>query len=128
MAASISSEEQVFMTALGKRITALRKETGLTQVQLAQALNVSQQAVQSWEAGRRRIQISVLPAVARLLSVSLEDLLGGAPDRTPRKRGRASSLEQQLQVISQLPRNRQKLVSEILDAVITQAQQAGADS
>ncbi|MFP1820960.1 helix-turn-helix domain-containing protein [Lonsdalea quercina] len=124
----MSSEEQVFMTALGKRITALRKETGLTQVQLAQALNVSQQAVQSWEAGRRRIQISVLPAVARLLSVSLEDLLGGAPDRTPRKRGRASSLEQQLQVISQLPRNRQKLVSEILDAVITQAQQAGADS
>ncbi|MFP1771186.1 helix-turn-helix transcriptional regulator, partial [Lonsdalea quercina] len=59
MAASISSEEQVFMTASGKRITILRKEAGLTQVQLAQALNVSQQAVQSWEAGRRRIQISV---------------------------------------------------------------------
>ncbi|MFP1951058.1 helix-turn-helix domain-containing protein [Lonsdalea quercina] len=115
------------MTALGKRITALRKEAGLTQVQLAQALNVSQQAVQSWEAGRRRIQISVLPAVARLLSVSLEDLLGGTPDRTPCKRGPASRLEQQIQVISQLPRSRQKLVSEMLDAVITQAQQAGTD-
>ncbi|MFP1764350.1 helix-turn-helix domain-containing protein [Lonsdalea quercina] len=96
-------------------------------MQLAQTLNVSQQAVQSWEAGRRRIQISVLPAVARLLSVSLEDLLGGAPDRTPRKRGPASRLEQQIQVISQLPRSRQKLVSEMLDAVITQAQQAGTD-
>ncbi|MFP1778136.1 helix-turn-helix transcriptional regulator [Lonsdalea quercina] len=57
MAASISSEEQVFMTALGKRITALRKETGLTQVQLAQALNVSQQAVQSWEAGSTHTDI-----------------------------------------------------------------------
>ncbi|MFP1874052.1 helix-turn-helix domain-containing protein [Lonsdalea quercina] len=115
MAASISSEEQVFMTALGKRITALRKETGLTQVQLAQALNVSQQAVQSWEAGKRRIQISVLPAVARLLSVSLEDLLGGAPDRTPRKRGPASRLEQQIQVISQLPCNRQERTVERQD-------------
>ncbi|MFP1727471.1 helix-turn-helix domain-containing protein [Lonsdalea quercina] len=96
-------------------------------MQLAQTLNVSQQAVQSWEAGRRRIQISVLPAVARLLSVSLENLLGGAPDRTPRKRGPASWLEQQIQVISQLPLSRQKLVSEMLDAVITQAQQAGTD-
>ncbi|MFP1890271.1 helix-turn-helix domain-containing protein [Lonsdalea quercina] len=124
----MSSEEQVFMTALGKRITALRKETGLTQVQLAQALNVSQQAVQSWEAGRRRIQIPILPAVAKILSVHLEGLLGEEAENASRKRGRASSLEQQLQVISQLPRNRQKLVSEILDAVITQAQQAGADS
>ncbi|MFP1869343.1 helix-turn-helix domain-containing protein [Lonsdalea quercina] len=106
------------MTALGKRITALRMEARLTQVQLAQALNVSQQAVQSWEAGRRRIQISVLPAVARLLSVSLEDLLGGAPDRTPRKRGPASRLEQQIQVISQLQKTKQKFVTEMLDNVI----------
>ncbi|MFP1787608.1 helix-turn-helix transcriptional regulator [Lonsdalea quercina] len=106
----------------------MRKETGLTQVQLAQALNVSQQAVQSWEAGRRRIQIPILPAVAKILSVHLEGLLGEEAENASRKRGRASSLEQQLQVISQLPRNRQKLVSEMLDAVITQAQQAGADS
>ncbi|WP_410438317.1 helix-turn-helix domain-containing protein [Lonsdalea quercina] len=106
------------MTALGKRITALRKEAGLTQVQLAQALNVSQQAVQSWEAGRRRIQISILPAVARLLSVSLEDLRGGAPNRTPRKCGPASRLEQQIQVISQLQKTKQKFVTEMLDNVI----------
>ncbi|WP_236883896.1 helix-turn-helix domain-containing protein [Dickeya fangzhongdai] len=127
MAASISSEEQIFMTELGKRITALRKDAGLTQVQLAQALNVSQQAVQSWESGRRRIQISVLPAVARQLSVSLDALLGDSHTPPPRKRGPASRLEQQIQVIGQLPRSRQKLVSEMLDAVIAQAQQAGAD-
>lgn len=128
MAASISSEEQVFMTALGNRISALRKDAGLTQAQMAEALNVSQQAVQSWEAGRRRIQIPVLPAVARLLSVSLEGLLGEEAENTPRKRGPASRLEQQIAVISQLPKARQKMVSEMLDAVIAQAvQQAEAD-
>jgi len=58
----------------------------LTQVPMTQAPGVSQQAVQSWEAGRRRIQISVLPAVAKLLSVSLEELLGEETERTPRKR------------------------------------------
>ncbi|MGV7963945.1 helix-turn-helix transcriptional regulator [Photorhabdus tasmaniensis] len=123
MAASISSEEQVFMMTLGQRISALRKHAGLTQAQLAQALNVSQQAVQSWEAGRRRIQISVLPEIAKLLSVSLEELFGEEIDATPRKRGPASRLEQQIQIISQLPRAKQKLVSEMLDAVIAQAQQ-----
>ncbi|WP_226019875.1 helix-turn-helix domain-containing protein [Serratia symbiotica] len=128
MAASISSEEQLFMIALGNRITALRKDAGLTQTQLAQALNVSQQAVQSWEAGRRRIQISVLPAVAGLLSASLETLLGEEIEHTPRKRGPASRLEQQIQIISQLPKSKQKFVSEMLDTVITQAQQAGTDS
>src|SRR5471030_250002 len=127
MAASISSEEQVFMTELGNRITALRKDAGLTQVQLAQALNVSQQAVQSWEAGRRRIQISILPTVAKILSVSLEGLLGEETLMSPRKRGPASRLEQQIQVISQLPKSKQKFVSEMLDAVIAQAQQAGTD-
>jgi transcriptional regulator with XRE-family HTH domain len=128
MAASISSEEQVFMTELGNRISILRKDAGLTQVQLAQALNVSQQAVQSWEAGRRRIQISILPTVAKILSVSLEGLLGEETLISPRKRGPASRLEQQIQVISQLPKSKQKFVSEMLDAIIAQAQQAGTDS
>ncbi|WP_226020079.1 helix-turn-helix domain-containing protein [Serratia symbiotica] len=127
MAASISSEEQVFMMELGDRISALRKEAGLTQVQMAEALNVSQQAVQSWEAGRRRIQIPILPAVAKILSVSLEGLLGEEAENAPRKRGPASRLEQQIQMIGQLPKSKQKLVSEMLDAVIAQAQQAGTD-
>jgi transcriptional regulator with XRE-family HTH domain len=123
MAAPISSEEQEFMMTLGQRIVALRKHAGLTQAQLAQALNVSQQTVQSWEVGRRRIQISILPEIARQLSVPLDALFGEEYDTTPRKRGPASRLEQQIQIISQLPRAKQKLVSEMLEAVIAQAQQ-----
>ncbi|WP_099336699.1 helix-turn-helix domain-containing protein [Erwinia amylovora] len=127
MAAPVTTEEQIFMAALGKRMTGYRKACGMTQAQMALALDVSQQAVQSWEAGRRRIQISVLPAVAKLLSVSLEGLLGEEADRMPRKRGPASRLEQQIEIISQLPKARQKMVAEMLDAVIAQAQQQEAD-
>lgn len=104
-------------------ISALRKDTGLTQVQRAEALNVSQHAVQSWEAGRRRIPIPVLPAVAKLLSVSLEGLLGEEAENASRQRVPASRLEQQIQMIWQLPKNKQKRVSEMLDDVIAQAQQ-----
>ncbi|MBC3382295.1 helix-turn-helix transcriptional regulator [Serratia fonticola] len=120
--------EQIFIATLGKRMSALRKAASLTQAQMAKELNVSQQAVQSWEAGRRRIQISILPAVAKLLSVSLEGLLGEETEHTPRKRGPASRLEQQIEVISQLPKARQKMVAEMLDAVIAQAQQQETDS
>lgn len=127
MAAPISNEEQRFMTELGRRIFLLRKEQELTQTQVARALSVSQQAVQSWEAGKRRIQISILPAVAELLQVSLEELLKDGERKTVRKRGPASRLELQFQQIGQLPKAKQKLVSEMLDAVIMQAQQAKAD-
>lgn len=68
---AISTEERSFFTALGERIAALRKTRHLTQTQLAEALGVSQQAVQAYEAGRRRIPVSALPVVARALSASL---------------------------------------------------------
>jgi transcriptional regulator with XRE-family HTH domain len=121
MAAPISNEEQVFITELGRRITALRKDAGMTQTQVAQALNVSQQAVQAWEAGRRRIQISILPAVARLLAVSLEDLLGEEPEKIARKRGTAPKWQQLIEEIDSLPKAKQKMISEMLSALIVQA-------
>ncbi|WP_369794345.1 hypothetical protein [Serratia sp. DD3] len=49
--------------------------------------------------------------------------MGEETERTPRKRGPASRLEQQIEIISQLPKGRQKIVAEMLDAVIAQAQQ-----
>ncbi|MGQ8818659.1 hypothetical protein [Serratia sp. NA_13] len=58
-----------------------------------------------------------------MLSVSLEGGLGEETAHTPRKRGPASRLEQQIEVISQLPKVRQKMATEMLDAVIAQAQQ-----
>ncbi|WP_437215956.1 helix-turn-helix domain-containing protein [Pectobacterium sp. LFLA-215] len=121
MAAPISNEEQVFITELGKRITALRKDAGMTQTQVAQALNVSQQAVQAWEAGRRRIQISILPAVARVLSVSLEDLLGEEAEKAARKRGPTPKWQQLIEEIDSLPKAKQKMISEMLSALIAQA-------
>lgn len=84
-------------------------------------LNVSQQAVQAWEAGRRRIQISILPAVARLLAVSLEDLLGEEPEKIARKRGPAPKWQQLIEEIDSLPKAKQKMISEMLSALIVQA-------
>ena len=62
---------------IGKRIAALRKEKGLTQEELAGHMGVSPQAVSKWENDQTCPAISALPKLARLLGVSVDELLEG---------------------------------------------------
>lgn len=125
---TISTEERDFFIALGERIASMRKARDITQVQLAEALGVSQQTIQAYEVGRRRIPVSALPVVARIVGVSLEELFGEKkPKERSRsvsgKRGPASRLEQQIEEISQLPKTQQRFVTQMLDTVLAQAKQ-----
>lgn len=61
---------------LGKRIAALRKAKGWTQEQLAAQLGISAQAVSKWENDISCPDISILPALAALLGVRVDTLLG----------------------------------------------------
>lgn len=56
-------------------IRAKRKEQGLTQEQVADYLGVSTPAVNKWERGNSYPDITILPALARLLKVDLNTLL-----------------------------------------------------
>jgi transcriptional regulator with XRE-family HTH domain len=109
-----------FFVAFGERLAALRKERGLTQVQLAERLEVSQQAITAYESGQRRVPISMLPSLADTLSVSIEELIGAPAKRGAGKRGPAPKLQQQLERISALPKARQRVVSEVLDSLLAQ--------
>ena len=62
---------------IGKRIALLRKEKGLTQEELATHMGVSPQAVSTWENDQTCPDISTLPRLARLLGVSVDELLEG---------------------------------------------------
>ena len=62
---------------IGKRIALLRKEKGLTQEELAQHMGVSPQAVSKWENDQTCPDISALPKLAKLLGVSVDELLSG---------------------------------------------------
>ncbi|MBO4637817.1 MAG: helix-turn-helix transcriptional regulator [Clostridiales bacterium] len=61
----------------GQLITELRKEKGLTQKQLAEALNVTDKAVSKWERGLSFPDISMLEPIANLLDISIMELLAG---------------------------------------------------
>lgn len=120
-AMSISTEERDFFIALGQRIAGLRKEHGITQTRLAECLGVSQQTIQAYESGKRRIQVATLPELARILSTTLDELFGQQQETTQRKRGPAPKWQQQLEAIDQLPKSQQKVVVQMLDALIAQA-------
>ena len=67
---------------IGKRIGLLRKEKGLTQEELASHMGVSPQAVSKWENDQTCPDISALPKLARLLGVTVDELLEGR-EETP---------------------------------------------
>jgi transcriptional regulator with XRE-family HTH domain len=117
---TISVSERAFFARLGARVAELRKAQNITQVEMAHSLGVSQQTINSYEVGRRRIPVSALPALARLLGVSLEELLGEDAGAA-KKRGPAPKLQQQIERIQQLPRTQQRFVMQMLDTVIAQA-------
>lgn len=118
---AISTEERMFFSALGERIAALRRARNVTQAQLAETLGVSQQTIQAYEAGRRRIPVSALPVVARALSASLEDLFGEAGQPARSKRGPVPKWTQQIEEIAKLPKAQQRFVAQMLDMALAQA-------
>jgi len=70
-------------TTIGKRIAALRRDKGLTQEELAQQLGVSGQAVSKWENDQTCPDISLLPQLAQLLGVTVDELLSGKQENAP---------------------------------------------
>lgn len=56
-------------------LKAARVNAGLTQAQFSDVLGVSKLTVSEWETGKRRIKPIYLPAISRVLNVSMNDLI-----------------------------------------------------
>ena len=59
-----------------KRIRGKRLEKGLTQEQLAQAIQISPQSVSKWERGDGYPDITLLPRIANFFQISVDELIG----------------------------------------------------
>ena len=60
----------------GEKLQKLRKDRGLTQEELAEALYVSRTAVSKWESGRGYPGIDSLKEISRFFGVTIDGLLG----------------------------------------------------
>lgn len=62
---------------IGENIKQLRLDAGWTQRTLAFELQISIQAVSKWEQGRSYPDVTLLPEIAKLFSVSMDQLFFG---------------------------------------------------
>ena len=69
-----------------RRIRDLREDHDLTQKQLAEALNCSQQVYSNYELGQRDIPTDILIRLALFYCVSTDYLLDLSDDPAPRRR------------------------------------------
>lgn len=99
----MTHDTKQFFRSLGARVGQLRKEHGLAQQQLAEVLNLSQQSIASYEVGRLQIPLALLPRLAQVFHVAVEDLVVGCP-RSPRRSGPVGRLRRIGETVSQLPR------------------------
>lgn len=63
--------------AIGKFIADCRKEKGLTQLQLAEKLNITNRAVSKWETGKSCPDASNMLELCNILGITVNELLSG---------------------------------------------------
>ena len=62
---------------IGKFIAERRKALGMTQMQLAEKLYISDRAVSKWETGKSMPDVSIMIELSKILGISVQELLMG---------------------------------------------------
>jgi len=107
--------------AFGARLTELRKTAGFTQQDLAAEIGVSRRMIAYYEVQSEHPPTHLLPAIAKALHISTDELLGLAPvKRAPRAKD--SRLQRRLQQIEKLDGAQRRQIMQVLDTLLESAQ------
>jgi transcriptional regulator with XRE-family HTH domain len=103
----------------GARLAELRRAANLSQAALARLVGESQQNVAYWEQSDKPPRSDVLPKLARVLGVSVEQLLDV---KTPiaRRNGPVGKVRKLFEEVSELPRRQQEKVVGFVSALVEQ--------
>ena len=106
---------------VGQRLARLRKERSLTQVELADAIGLTQGLISDYERGVLRLNADLLARFALALDVSADELLGlkAAKARTPAPQSRR--LLRRLLLFEKLPKRDQEALLRTLDGFLAKA-------
>lgn len=108
-----------FLQQLPVRIIELRKTAGLTQAAVAEQLGIGKGRYNHYERGVRRFPIALIPELISVLGCSEAELFGS--EQPKQKRGPMSAWEKRVATIKSLPREKQKEIQNVVDALIAKA-------
>jgi len=103
----------------GARLAALRRAAGLTQTELAQLVGEPQQNIAFWEQSEKPPRSDVLPKLAKVLGVRIEQILEGELPQT-RRAGPVGKVQKLFEEVSTLPRRQQDRILETVSALVAQ--------
>lgn len=104
-------------TFFGQHLYALRRARGLTQVDLAKALGTTQRAISYYENEAECPPGSVLVALARVLRVTTDELLGVKPPKFDSEALEKRRLWKRFQRMGSLPERDQRAVIRLINSL-----------
>ncbi|WP_164522662.1 helix-turn-helix transcriptional regulator [Paenibacillus baekrokdamisoli] len=94
---------------IGAYISKLRKDQDLTQLELANQLNVSHQAVSKWERGESLPDIGTLPQFAKLFGKTVDDIINAGENSENREHQHLGT------IVREIAENRLEQVAEMVN-------------
>jgi transcriptional regulator with XRE-family HTH domain len=104
------------MNDLGSRLIALRKKEGLTQMELAQKIDISHTQVTRYENKGVQPPADVLRKIADVFGVSIDYLVNGTAEEKAQTALTDAELIRQFKEVEQLPDNEKKTILNVLAA------------
>lgn len=109
--------------AIAERLTSLRKARGITQVELAQRLGVSQALVSKFENAEVLLHAELLAQLSGILKVSVDELLGLQRSKSRRPPAPITpavdkGLARKFALLQSLSRRDRETVSRTIDALV----------
>ena len=109
----------------GARLAAYRRAAGLSQTELAELIGEAQQNVAYWEQSEKPPRSDVLLKMAKILGVSVEQLVTAKASQGKRG-GPVGKVRKAFEAVSGLPRRQQDKIVEIVDAMVEQYRRSKA--
>jgi transcriptional regulator with XRE-family HTH domain len=115
-------------SAFGRRLVAIRKARGLTQLQVAKALGTTQRTVSYYENQGGSPPAHVVVAIAKLLHVSADELLGLRPSKLEHRKEdpERRRLWKRFQRMASLPERDQRAVIRLINSLSGRGSEARA--
>lgn len=110
--------KQEFLKEIGERIALIRRSKNITQADIAKEMGITQGIIASYEIGRRCIPLPKLMQLSDILGVGYDEIITGDIEYNKKKPGPKSKLDYQIEQLHDAPKNKQELVSQLLDQLL----------